>query len=165
MHDYAPRTKKTAANTSPCYANHRGVKYGWSVAFMTGKIMLSVISAMTFSAGMIACGTENAHVISRAKLTFLSHQERPLFLDEVIKRLGPTPPGTEHPFYAYTIADSRTSIEFWMFDRPPSERLRIEISMVVERPANGNPHIIWPHDLKGADIRSVMRKTWPKMYK
>ncbi len=103
-------------------------------------------------------------------MAFLKEQQKPLFLEDVIKRLGPTEPGPGEPYYRYEIGS--TKIDFWFFDTP-AERYKglknmapipTEISMVVEAPEDSKAHIIWPGDLVGADIRSVLVSTWPKMY-
>lgn len=122
-----------------------------------------VVLTVAFAVLVSACGPEKPSTISREKLAFLEHQQRPLFLEDMGARLGSTPPAYNEPFFSYRIDKTKTVVEFWMYDDRVGES-RDEISMVVERPAEGPPRIIWPKELEGTDIRSVMRATWPKMY-
>jgi len=105
--------------------------------------------------------------VAEAKLDFLQAQERPLLLPDVTKRLGHTEIGRNGPFYSYTIAGRKKTVEFWML--PPPEKMTeksvpVEIAMVVERSGEGNPIIIWPRELKGSDINAARKRFWPRMY-
>lgn len=106
-------------------------------------------------------GCESPSIVTPEKIAFLDHQQRPLSLSRVIERLGPTPPGRE-PFFGYTLAGGNVSIEFWICEASKGA-VPDEILMVVERSSKG-ARIIWPNDLKGTNIDSILRKTWPKMY-
>ncbi|HWN95795.1 MAG TPA: hypothetical protein VNT99_12230, partial [Methylomirabilota bacterium] len=95
-------------------------------------------------------GCSQYAAVPEAKLAFLQAQERPLLLPDVTKRLGHTEIGKGGPFYAYTTADGKKTVEFWMFPPPETmteKSVSVEIAMVVERSADAKPLIIWPRDL------------------
>ena len=140
-------------------------------------IILSVIRSTVVLAlftSLCAC-EEKPTVVTREQLKFVRDQQKPLLVGEVFRRLGTTPrfeSGVFEPVCRYTTDGGKTSIEFWVFDFPeerlrhmkPNEPIPEEVSIVVETAVGIKPRIIWPPDLVGSDIGSVLRATWPKIY-
>jgi hypothetical protein len=134
---------------------------------------ISFVILAVLSAHFTSCADE-ATAIDREQLAFLKEQHTPLFIKDVLERLGPTEPGNGEPYYRYIVTSGpRASIEFWLRDVPDDrlknqknmEVINMEIAMVVEKAVDAKPEIIWPKQLVGTDIDSVLKATWPKIYR
>ena len=129
-----------------------------------------IIVPLAFLLG--GCDQDRPTVIRREQLAFLATQQKPLFDQDVIHRLGGTDPGKAEPYYRYKIAGEDTAIDFWLAnipeDRPVGKTGDIiwcEVGVVVETCSeNDYTEIIWPDNLKGADLTSVLHDLWPRIY-
>jgi len=103
--------------------------------------------------------------IGREQLRFLEKQQEPLFVRDVMDRLGPVEGSSEGLFSSYRIRGENASVEFWMLPGPrvtPPGGVPLKIAMVVERRADAPPRIIWPPALRGSDVEAAKKRFYPK---
>ncbi len=144
-------------------SSHARLSESWLILSLVRPMYHSVrlIFAAAVAAMCTGCSfVETPTVISQQQLTFLEHQQRPLWLTDVQRHLGTTGFGPNGLCYSYTVRETKHRVEFWMYPPPDEPRpdlktgdpIPIEIKEVIERAseADENPRVIWSPGLKEA---------------
>lgn len=103
--------------------------------------------------------------MAAGKLSFLDTQAKPLLLNEVSAHLGQTEMG-DGPFYVYQVEGS--TVEFWMAPPPPlpspgaslPTSVAVQIALVIQRPRDGAPKVLWPPEMRGTDAEQAIHSFW-----
>jgi hypothetical protein len=131
------------------------------------EMRLFLNTAVLSSCLLIAAGSSHLS-IKAAQLDFLRSQSKPLFVSDVIARLGKTEIGNG-PNYEYNVSGSGKTVQFWLRPPPnpppkqiPKNGIPVEIVFVTEK-AGPNSVIIWPENMRKTSIRAALHSFYPKM--